>query len=475
MSIVKTDKGYVSGTIIGELGKEVSVYRGIPFAAPPVGNLRWKPPQPAELWDGIRECTKFSLISPQPVMGNMTGEMPQGEDCLYLNVLTPAREPDEKLPVLVWMHGGGYSMGSGNDKIWNYHRLPQKCVLVTLNHRLGPIGLLSHPALSKESKKRISGNYLFLDLIASLEWIQKNIAAFGGNPDNVTIFGESGGGAKVSIMMASPLAKGLFHQAICESGTATAILQGMKLADNEANGEKLFKKLGITSGKNALEEARKIPFEKILEAAAEMEAPRKPGAPPAPLWDAAVDGRVIPVSPTESFLSGSINVVPLIVSANLGELVGPGMLVMPFIIPAYVDMLKAVIKKGCAGYACIFDQVPTGWKKEGCNSVHSIELPYVFGDWDDSTGWWKSVGMIAQSSGAKTMNPGLTEHDRTVSEAMMNLWSSFAGTGKPKAEGVPDWPEYSSKSDEYLYIGEKLEIKSGFSHVAQQKPESKNK
>jgi len=467
MRIIKTDKGYISGTIIGEMGKEVSVYRGIPFAVPPVGNLRWKPPQPAEPWDGIRECTKFSLISPQPLMGNMTGEMPQSEDCLYLNVLTPTREPDEKLPVLIWMHGGGYSMGSGNDKIWNYHRLPQKCVLVTLNHRLGPIGLLAHPALSKESQEGVSGNYLFLDLIASLEWIQKNITAFGGNPDNVTIFGESGGGAKVSIMMSSPLAKGLFHQAICESGTATAILQGMKLDNNEVNGEKLFKKLGITSGKNALEEARKIPVKKILEAATEMEAPRKPGAPPAPLWDAAIDGRVLPGSPTESFLSGSINAVPLVVSANLGELVGPGMLVMPFIIPAYVDMLKAVIKKGCAAYACIFDQVPAGWKKDGCNSVHSMELPYVFGDWDDTTGWWKSVGMIAQSSGAKTMNPGLTEHDRTVSEAMMNFWSNFAGTGKPKAKGIPNWPEYSVKSDEYMYIGEKLGVKSGFSNVAQ--------
>jgi para-nitrobenzyl esterase len=467
MRIVKTDKGYVSGTIIGEPGKEVSVYRGIPFAAPPVGNLRWKPPQPAEPWNGIRECTKFSLISPQPVMGNITGEMPQGEDCLYLNVLTPAHEPDEKLPVLVWMHGGGYSMGSGNDKIWNFHRLPQHCVLVTLNHRLGPFGLLGHPALSAESKDGVSGNFLFLDLIASLEWIQENIAAFGGDPGNVTIFGESGGGAKVSIMMASPLAKDLFDRAICESGTATAILTGMNLVDIEAKGEKLFKKLGISPGKNALEEARKIPFGKILEAATEMEAPRKPGVPPAPLWDAAIDGRVIPVSPTESFLSGSINAVPLIVSANLGELVGPGMLVMPFIIPAYVDMLKAVIKKGCAGYACIFDQVPAGWKKEGCNSVHSIELPYVFGDWDDSTGWWKSVSMIAQASGAKTMNPGLTEHDRTVSEAMMNLWTSFTETGRPKTEGIPDWPEYSAKSDLYLYIGEKFEIKSGFSNVAQ--------
>jgi para-nitrobenzyl esterase len=451
MKTVKTNMGYVSGTIIGEPGKKVSIYRGIPFAAPPVGDLRWKRPQPAEPWDGIRECTRFSLISPQPVMGNITGEMPQGEDCLYLNVLTPAKEPDEKLPVLVWMHGGGYSMGSGNDKVWNYHRLPQYgVVVVTLNHRLGPIGLLAHPALSKESSQGISGNYLFLDLIASLEWIQRNIAAFGGDPDNVTIFGESGGGAKVSIMMASPLAKGLFHRAICESGTSTAILQGMKLADIESTGEKLFKKLGISSTKNALEEARKIPFER-----------------PSFIWDASIDGHVIPISPVESFSTASINAVSLIVTANLGELTGPGPLVMPFIIPAYVDMLEAVIQKGYSGYACIFDQVPAGWKKEGCVSVHSIELPYVFGDWDDSTGWWKSVGMLAQESGAKTMNPGLTGHDRTVSEAMMSLWSSFAKTGNPQAEGVPDWPEYSAKSDKYLYIGEKLEVKSDFSKVAQ--------
>jgi para-nitrobenzyl esterase len=219
MDAVKTDAGYVSGTIIGEPGKEVSIFRGIPYAAPPVGDLRWKPPQPAAPWEGIRECTQFSAISPQIDIPGMSSGLPLNEDCLYLNVVTPARQPDEKLPVMVWMHGGGYSMGCGNDRIWNNYRLPQYgVVVVTLNHRLGPIGLLAHPALSEESPMGVSGNYLFLDLIASLQWVRENIAAFGGDPDNVTIFGESGGGAKVSIMMLSPLAKGLFHRAICESG-----------------------------------------------------------------------------------------------------------------------------------------------------------------------------------------------------------------------------------------------------------------
>jgi len=468
MNIIKTDKGYVSGTIIGEPGKEVSIYRGIPFAAPPVGDLRWRPPQPAEPWEGIRECTQFSYISPQPIMPGMSGEMPQSEDCLYLNVVTPAREPDEKLPVMVWMHGGGYSMGCGNDKIWNYHRLPQYgVVVVTVNHRLGPIGLLAHPALSKESPKGVSGNYLFLDLIASLQWVRDNIAAFGGDPDNVTIFGESGGGAKVSIMMSSPLAKGLFHRAICESGTALAILLSKPLADIENSGKVLFEKLGIDSAVDPLEQARAIPFTKIIEASQAMETPRTPASRPAFVWDAAVDGWVLPESPENTFRSGFCNAIPLIVSANLGELTGPGPLVMPYIIPAYIEMLESVMKQGCNGYACIFDQVPTPWRDEGCVSVHSIELPYVFGDWDDSTGWWISVGKLAQQSGAKTMNSGLTDVDRRVSEAMMELWTSFAKTGIPQTKGVTNWPAYSVDTDRYLYVAGTLEVKSGFSLVAQ--------
>jgi para-nitrobenzyl esterase len=469
MKTVRIDTGYVSGTIIGEPGKEVSIYRGIPFAAPPVGDLRWKPPQAAAPWDGIRECTQFSAISPQIEIPGMSAGLPLSEDCLYLNVLTPARKPDEKLPVMVWMHGGGYSGGCGNERIWNNYRLPQYgVVVVTLNHRLGPMGLFAHPTLSKESPDGVSGNYLFLDIIASLQWVQDNIAAFGGDPDNVTIFGESGGGAKVSIMMTSPLAKGLFHRAICESGTALAILEGKSLEEIENSGKTLFEKLGISSTADPLEQARKIPWEKILEVSQAMETPLTPGSRPAFIWDAAVDGRILLESPDRTFKSSSCNAVPLIVAANLGELTGPGPLIMPFIIPAYIEMLESVIKQGCHGYACIFDQVPAAWRKEGCVSIHSIELPYVFGDWDNSTGWWTSVYMLAQQTGAKTANPDLGAIDRNVSEAMMGLWASFAKTGKPRAQEVPDWPEYSGNTDKYLNICDRCEVRTGFSKVVEQ-------
>jgi para-nitrobenzyl esterase len=462
VQIVKTDMGYVSGTLIGEPGKEISIFKSIPFASPPVGDLRWKPPQPAEPWQGVRKCDQYSAISPQFSMPGMSSPFPLSEDCLYLNVVTPARLPDEKLPVMVWMHGGGYSMGCGNDKIWNNYRLPQYgVVVVTLNHRLGPIGLVAHPALSKESSAGISGNYLFLDLIASLQWIQKNIAAFGGDPDNVTIFGESGGGAKVSIMMSSPLAKGLFHRAICESGTATAILTEKSLAETENNGVILFKKLGINSTDDPLKQARRLPFDRIIEACQSMELPRTTNSPPPPVWGATVDGWVLPDRPESIFATGSINAVPLIVSANLGELTGPGPLVMPQIVPAYVKMLESVHRLGYPGYACIFDQVPTRWRKEGAVSAHSLELPYVFGDWDDSSGWWRNIEMFMRQAGAKTLSPGLDSTDRIVSETMMGLWTSFARTGKPEAQGTPEWPEYTRDTDRYLNISGSCEVLTG--------------
>jgi para-nitrobenzyl esterase len=461
MQVVRTDKGYVSGTQIGEPGKEASIFRGIPYAAPPVGDLRWKPPQPAVQWEGIRECTRFTPMSPQVIIPKMAPDLPLSEDCLYLNVVTPAREADERLPVMVWMHGGGYSSGCGCDRIWNNYRLPQYgVVVVTLTHRLGPIGLLAHPWLSAESPRGVSGNYLFLDLMASLQWIQRNIAAFGGDPGNVTIFGESGGGAKVSIMMASPLAKGLFHKGICESGTSLVILTGKTAADSEDAGKALFKKLGVDS----LERARSIPAEKLIEASQVGAGARNPSERMGPGSDATADGWVLPDIPRRVLTSDSYNAVPLVVSTNLGELM-PGPLQLSALPKAYVEMLESGIRKGVRGYACVFDQVPAGWKKEGCVSVHSIELPYVFGDWDDSTSWWDSVGVLALGPRAASVKLGLDSTDRAVSETMMELWASFARTGKPGAKGIPEWPEYSGATDHYLYVSGKSEVRSGFSKL----------
>ena len=295
-------------------------------------------------------------MSPQTVLPNMAPDLPISEDCLYLNVITPAHDPDERLPVMVWMHGGGYAMGCGSDKIWNNYRLPRHgVVVVTLTHRLGPIGLLAHPWLSAESDRGVSGNYLFLDLIASLKWVQENIAAFGGDPGNVTIFGESGGGAKVSVMMSSPLAKGLFHKAICESGTATVLLTGKSREDSETAGKALFEKLGVGS----LQAARAITAERLIDA----EGPRRSPGSTGPSFDATADRWVLPDIPRQVITSGNYHAVPLMVSANLGEVTGPGTLVIPAIIGAYVEMLECGIKTGVDGYACVFDQVPAAWRR----------------------------------------------------------------------------------------------------------------
>src|SRR4030042_549349 len=202
---LRIDTGYISGTVIGDVDNHIKAYRGIPYAAPPVGDLRWKPPQPAAPWEEIRQCTEFSKSPPQAAMAGLPPS-PQSEDCLYLNVMTPAKTVGESLPVMVWLHGGGYSSGSGTDLLSNLYRLPQHgVVVVTVSMRLDTLRLLAHPLLTAESPNNSSGNHMFLDMIAALEWIKRNISVFGGNPDNVTIFGESGGGSKVSTLMASPL------------------------------------------------------------------------------------------------------------------------------------------------------------------------------------------------------------------------------------------------------------------------------
>jgi para-nitrobenzyl esterase len=469
MDPIKIDTGYITGTIMGEPGEEVRIYRGVPYAAPPVGNQRWTPPRPAVPWPGIRECTEFGSQAAQgPSILSPPRPIETSEDCLYLNILTPAKNKTDRLPVMVWMHGGGFEFGNGNDLLVNGVRLPQKgIVLVNVNMRLGAIGLLAHPLLSKESPKGVSGNYMFLDMLAALEWVQRNIEAFGGDADNVTIFGESGGGAKVADLVVSPLAKGLFHRAICESGAAfPPFAPGKTLKEMEEIGVKVFEKLGLNRETDPLSAARSIPWDKVVEAG---KAPVEGSAVGLGPWDATVDGWFLPDIPANIFDEAGQNPLSIIVGSNLGELTGPGTILMPHIIPTYVKMLNAAQRAGVKNrYAFIFDQIPAGWKSQGCVSTHAMELPYVFGDYDNSTGWWAGMFGLTSQSGAKTPDPGVTKSDRDVSEVMMKMWARFAKTGNPNIEEVVEWPAYEADSDQYLYINDPLEAKSGFSKVCQE-------
>lgn len=450
---LKIDTGYISGTVLGEPGdKEVHVYRGIPYAAPPVGDLRWQPPQPAESWSGIRECTVFSMAAPQlHKEGGPIANIPISEDCLYLNVYTAAKTHSAKLPVMVWMHGGGYVEDWGNNPTYTRGlALAQHgVVLVTVNMRLGAIGLLGHPLLTAE-QGGVSGNYMFLDMIASLQWVQRNIAEFGGDPGNVTIFGESGGGSKVSVLMASPLAKGLFHRAICQSGTSVGSLwPSLTLDTLEERGEQLFDRLGVDS----LEGARALPWEDIIAAS---------NAEPSIDWREAVDGWLLPDTPTNLFNSGDYNAVPLIVLANLGEITGPGLLVMPQVIPSYVTMLEANKNAGIKGYAMIFDQIPAGWRNQGCVSHHAGEMVYIFGNVDSANEWANNFG-LAMFSGATSPEPGVTAVDYQVSDYMVSMWTQCAKTGDPSVKKLVSWPAWKAGSDQYLYVNQTLQVRSGFS------------
>jgi para-nitrobenzyl esterase len=315
-ALLEIDSGYISGTVISD--NPVHIFRGIPYAAPPVGDLRWKPPQPVKPWSDIRECTDFGQTPSQDMAIPMEGSQTEiGEDCLYLNVQTPAGYAFDKLPVMVWFHGGCYHMGSGNSLESNSPALPEYgIVLVSVTHRLGVMGLMAAPELSKESPYNASGNYMVLDLIESLKWIQRNIAAFGGDQNNITIAGFSGGGGKVIGMLASPLAKGLFHKAIIESGSLYMLFPGTPIKDQEAIGAQLFAKLGVTT----LSEARALDWKTIEKANSELGAELNMFTPAGPAWNYTGDGYVFPESHDKVIREGYHNAVPLLGVANYGEI-----------------------------------------------------------------------------------------------------------------------------------------------------------
>ena len=471
MDKVKLDSGYISGFAAGQPDREISIFRGIPYAAPPVGDLRWKPPQPAKPWAGNRDCTGFSVQAAQypDIHASETMKaLPSSEDCLYLNVLTPAKSSTDKLPVMVWFHGGGTRYGNGNLPISNSLGLPSHdVVLVTTNHRLGILGLLAHPMISAESPQGASGNYLFLDLIASLQWVQKNIAAFGGDPDNVTIFGRSGGGLKVAALMASPLAKGLFHRAIVQSGGRS--FEPAKLEEVENYGEQFFAKLGVADRQDPLTAAREVPCERILEAEQAFNVDLGPEYLFMGPWSINEDGWFMPDSILNLFRSGDWNRVPYLLLSDLGELTGPGLVIADTAIANYLILLNTPTEAGSPGYAIVFDRVPDNWRKEGCVSAHGMELHYMFGSLDVTEAWEAHAGGFALA-GAKSPMPILTDVDRAVSENMVTIWTRFARTGNPSVPGVVEWPAWQKDSDLYLYVNESFEIKAGYSALGTIEP-----
>ena len=443
--IVQTKYGAVRGTTVTELENVTAyIYRGIPYAAPPVGDLRWKAPQPVQPWEGVRDATEWPNRCPQG-QSSMGSSSPISEDCLYLNVVTAAKTADEGRPVIVFFHGGGLTSGTGNSTTYNHPTLPNKgVVLVTVNSRLGPIGYLAHPELTKESGTGSSGNYGTLDLKASLEWVRDNIAAFGGDPNNVTIMGESGGGTKVISQMASPLTNGLFHKAIVESGSALATVdRSLKLADAEAMGVRLQAALGIKDGPDVLAQMRAVGWEQILEAARKQEV----GFRASPV----VDGYVIPEPVHDQFKAGKQRAVPLIVGANQGEAM----------IQTSVPQMADLHSKVAPTFVYNFTQLPLGWRQEkGCVAFHGLELTYVFGAIPIGLSSPTTQG-LARGGGCSVRVPEHDEQDLKVADQAATIWAQFAKTGNPSVPGLVEWPAWTADSKGYLMLGTPLEGKVG--------------
>lgn len=447
-------------------------YLGVPYAKAPLGELRWKGPQDLTAWAGVRDAIAWGDQAPQNPMYESFGEGGMSEDCLYLNITAPKNASNA--PVMVWFHGGGFVILTGNTKAFNNPKsLPTKgVVLVSVVHRLGPFGYLSHPLLTAESGYNGSGNYGQLDLIAALTWVKNNIANFGGDPNTVTIFGESGGGGKVTSLMNSPLAKGLFHRAISQSGQAkstTLVLNGPPLAWAEAIGTKLFNALGVKT----LVEARAKTWTDIITTDATLDT--NPNGDTKDSYGPVVDGRYQTKSLTDGMKTGPLpNDVPFMGGGNSGDMEG--------LIPGLVEQMPwRADNNNSAQFVYKFSKVPEGWAKRNVLSYHGGELVYVF-NYPTSLVTHYLLGLVIDpatkvkpvvgdlNANGKTGTDGDTadifadaaygDADTAVADTMMTIWTNFAKTGKPSASTFT-WPEYTSANDTYVEITSSLTTKTG--------------
>jgi para-nitrobenzyl esterase len=467
------------GRVSGVVTNGVAAFHGIPFAAPPVGELRWKPPQPVARWTGVKAATTFAASCVQDVSFLRLFGAPEaiGEDCLYLNVWTPAKMASERLPVMVWIYGGAFSGGMTSIPAYDGAMLAEKgVVVVSIAYRLGPFGFLAHPELSKESGKG-SGNYGLQDQIAGLRWVKDNIAAFGGNPNAVTIFGESAGGMSVSMLAASPVAKGLFHRAISQSGghfgpARAGVIAGATsppLSAAEAIGQAFFKRLGAAD----LRSARQVPAEKIQAAL----GPALQGA----FWP-VFDGDVLPGDQYELYRAKRFSDTPILIGSNSDEGItfSPGTTtpaalekLLRTAYGAHADGLLAVYPHANDAEATqsmrdLLRDTTFGWptwawallqSKYGRGKAyvyyfdhrtplsrngagHAAEIPYVF----------RTLGTFSGPSGLiGTPQPG----DRAMSELMSSYFVNFAKSGDPNGAGLPQWPSFSESSQTVMYLDAK--------------------
>lgn len=500
-----------SGAVRGHLDGSTAVFKGIPYAAPPVGNLRWREPQPVAVWPGIRDATKFGNACTQNSSGldhflaplaaaygvpYETEAVSSSEDCLYLNLWVPGWAPHGALPVMVWLHGGSNVVGSGSQSTYNGKALSAHGVIVvTINYRLGVMGFFSHPALTAESPHHSSGNYGLLDQIYALQWVKDNVAQFGGNPENVTVFGESAGAVDIGTLMASPLTQGLFQRAISESGPAFGVTPAHTLAQGEAVGE-LVGSAAQGRSSLALAALRQMPATQVIQLANKILQAHFPGMD---TGSAVVDGWVLPVTPAKAYAVGFTQHVDLMIGLNgrefsafrvgaeasakknshqqggvsealrnmaatahplyggwtdlaMGTYLAESMVEGNVAIDqAANDMLAAcpigataalLSSHGQRVFIYRFDRTIQGKGESNLRAFHGLEIPYVFGAFQDRNWSWLRF----------------TTADHNLSQNMQTYWTNFAKTGNPNSQSLPNWPGWKSGKESYLEFSPAAEV-----------------
>lgn len=475
VDIVEIEGGRITGTV----DDGVRVYKGVPFAAPPVGDLRWKPPQPVAPWDGVKSCAGFGPTCPQAPYSKDSiyyRELTNvDEDCLYLNVWTDAANADERQPVMVWIHGGALTRGSGSIPAYNGASLAKKgVVVVTINYRLGPLGYLAHSALTEESAHNSSGNYGVLDQIAALEWVQKNIEAFGGDPNRVTIFGESAGSWSVNTLTATPLANNLFHRAIGQSGAFFGPMTHLSkargdLVSAESMGESFMEACDVDS----LEAFRALPADEIIDVFANNDRGRGFSARP------NVDGWVLPAEIRTIFAQGKHNDVPTIVGSNRDEMTT---LTSPAAIPetmseyerrmagrfaAALDELNKVYnvhgdEDVAQGYLAVlrdttFSLGMRSWARlQTANGDAPAYLYYFTHEppvrGDRQLGAYHAAEILYAFNNLNTQEVDYGPKDRNVADTISTYWVNFAKTGNPNGPGLPEWSAYDRQTEPYMEL-----------------------